>query len=55
MYVRVTYDGYIEGEYESIEAAEKEFLEHLEDVDVSDLGVEVFDDETGKWGDSGKV
>ena len=56
-YFRVTYEGYIEGEFSDEEAAKKAFLEAL-DPDYCDqygrsrealINVERFNDETDEW------
>jgi len=56
-YYRVTFDGYVEGEYESEEAAKKDLLACLEPDYIDDVGrtredmlsVEEFDAETDVW------
>lgn len=56
-YFRVTYEGYVEGEYEDEEAAKADFLNGLNE-DYTDaygrsreqmLHVEKFNEETGEW------
>lgn len=50
MYLRVMYDGYFEGEYESEDDAVKAFLEFMrEEVEVADIDVERFDEEKKEW------
>lgn len=48
---RVTYEGYIEGEYDSAEKAKEDFVVALtEDIEDSrNIVVEEFDEETESW------
>jgi len=56
-YFRVSYEGYIEGEYDNEEEAIKEFLEGLNEDYVDAYGrtreqmlrVEKFNEEKGEW------
>ena len=50
MYVRISLDSYIQGEFSSVEEATKEFMILItEDILEEDLSVEVFNDETKEW------
>jgi hypothetical protein len=53
-YYRVTFDGYVEGEYESEDAAEEEMLRMMTEGDElreprDFLSIETFNQETGEW------
>ena len=56
VYCRVSYDGYVEGEYESIEEAKADFIDIIEgSCDrwgrdwKEELSVETFNEETKEW------
>lgn len=50
-YFRVTYEGYLEGEYETADDAIEEFAELAkEDIETHfHITVEEYDEESGKW------
>lgn len=49
-YYRITYDGYVEGEYESADEAKAEFIKSLEENDPDQyICVEKFDEATKEW------
>ncbi len=52
-YYRIEYDGYSEGEYESLDAAIKDFIERTqEDFDDGvNITVKRFNEETNQWED----
>jgi hypothetical protein len=49
MYIRVTYDNYIEGEYDSELDAAKAMLEEIKQADETDMTIETFNEETAEW------
>ncbi len=55
VYCRVSYDGYVEGEYESIEDAKAEFIDIIENGGSDgrdwkdELSIETFNEKTEKW------
>ncbi len=54
---RVTYEGYIEGEYNSAEAAKQAFIKQIVDNELDSygrewtalIGIEEFDEKTKTW------
>lgn len=56
-YFRVTYEGYLEGEYEDADAAKQALIDDIEGEVLDAYGrqwwdlihVEQFNDETGEW------
>ena len=46
---RIRYEGYIEAEYKTRHDAIKDFIEELDNLEESDLTVEIFNDQTWKW------
>ena len=48
-YYRVTYDPYIEDEYETEVEARQAFLDFMLNATAWDLSVEIFNEETKKW------
>ena len=49
MYLRVSYEYYVEGDYENEEEAIDVFMESIDEMDKDELTVEVFNDETNEW------
>ena len=56
-YYRVTYEGYIEGEYDNAEEAKHDFMKYIvnDEIDQYDrtwmdsIAVEEYDEKTEKW------
>jgi len=49
MIYRIRYEGYIEAEYKNRNDAIKDFIEELDNLEESDLTVEIFNDQTWEW------
>ena len=51
-YCRVSFEGYVEGDYETPELAKVDFMDYLQEEGMdlmNELNVEVFNEQTQRW------
>lgn len=49
MYLRVSFDRYLTGDYKDIEGAVQDFMDMLSEATPNEFMIEEYDAHTGKW------